>query len=463
MDVLADSPQIKDVAALVRSQLGGAEKAAFEGKIVETAKAIDDGLAAMDSGNLAQINDVVLKNLDAASAQSKAKARRIYDELKPILNPEEIDGNEATAVLVDMPAVKEVLKKKLARVGGDVGSLSPGEKRLLDLSSRKVTYGQIDDEKRKIQEALRSVFASQGDYGSSEKFSLGALEAALRNDQLAAAEAIGGPDVRRKLKTAHLLVAQQKAVEKRAQEAFGVQRNGEISPLIKRALVDGAKDSVKAFRQMLKLVPKENQKEAIASAISAVTRTADGSFDFAKYRAMYEGWRRNPEVYAGMVQALGPDADKFLQSAFVLSKRITDARGRKVPTGQSLQQLGMARPQRLVDKVMESVLGRVAVSVAGAAASGPAGAVAGPVVADMIAKSRPDMVKAASDLLRMEEFQRLAIESAGKEPSAGTIRRVTTSKTWRDFARAAKLPRDPTAGEQWLRAAMAGARQEASE
>jgi hypothetical protein len=73
------------------------------------------------------------------------------------------------------------------------------------------------------------------------------------------------------------------------------------------------------------------------------------------------------------------------------------------------------------------------------------------------------MVKAASDLLRMEEFQRLAIESAGKEPSAGTIRRVTTSKTWRDFARAAKLPRDPTAGEQWLRAAMAGARQEASE
>jgi hypothetical protein len=453
MDVLADSPQIKDVAALVRSQLGGAEKAAFEGKIVETAKAIDDGLAAMDAQGAAVVSEKVLASLQAAQQASRAQAKALYREVDDVLKP---------AQVVEMPAVQAVLEKRIADVGGDVKRLTPAEQKLAEVVASRPTYAVMMDQKAAIQDAMRGI-VSQGPYGSTDRARLGALEAALRNDQLAIAESVGGPELKRKLRLANVLTLQQKRTEKKAIAAFGKDLQGDITPLMKRALVDGSKDSVKTFRKMLDLVPKENRKEVVASAISAVTRTADGSFDFAKYRAMYEGWRRNPEVYAGMVQALGPDADKFLQSAFVLSKRITDARGRKVPTGQSLQQLGMARPQRLVDKVMESVLGRVAVSVAGAAASGPAGAVAGPVVADMIAKSRPDMVKAASDLLRMEEFQRLAIESAGKEPSAGTIRRVTTSKTWRDFARAAKLPRDPTAGEQWLRAAMAGARQEASE
>jgi hypothetical protein len=453
MDVLADSPQIKDVAALVRSQLGGAEKAAFEGKIVETAKAIDDGLAAMDAQGAAVVSEKVLASLQAAQQASRAQAKALYREVDDVLKP---------AQVVEMPAVQAVLEKRIADVGGDVKRLTPAEQRLAEVVASRPTYAVMMDQKAAIQDAMRGI-VSQGPYGSTDRARLGALEAALRNDQLAAAEAVGGEAIRRKLKTANMLTAQQKAIEDRAVKAFGKDLQGDITPLMRRALVDGSKDSVKSFRQMLKLVPAENRKEVVASAISAVTRTADGSFDFAKYRAMYEGWRRNPEVYAGMVQALGPDADKFLQSAFVLSKRITDARGRKVPTGQSLQQLGMARPQRLVDKVMESVLGKVAIGAVGTALQGPVGGGMALMAAETYKRSRPDMVKAASDLLRMEEFQRLAIESAGKEPSAGTIRRVTTSKTWRDFARAAKLPRDPTAGEQWLRAAMAGARQEASE
>jgi hypothetical protein len=265
--------------------------------------------------------------------------------------------------------------------------------------------------------------------------------------------------LKKKLKMANLMTLQQKRIEERAIKAFGKDLQGDISPLAKRALVEGSKDSGKAFRQMLNLVPKESQKETIASAISAVTRTADGGFDFAKYRTMYDGWRRNPEVYAGIVKALGPDADRFLQSAFVLSKRITDARGRKQPTGQSLQRLGLARPQRLIDEVMESVLGKVAIGAAGTALQGPVGGGMALMGAEAYKRSRPDMMKAAADLMRMEEFQRMAIEGASGEPSRAAVRKVSMSKPWRDFAKAASLPRDPSAGEQWLRAAMQVPRQ----
>jgi hypothetical protein len=449
MDVLADSPQIKDVAALVRSQLGGEAKAAFEGKIVETAKAIDDGLAAMDAGSLAQVSDKALRNLQDAASQAKSQARALYREVDDVLKPNQ---------LVRLDNVNQLIVKRMGEVNGNLARLSPAEQHLYDIVTSKPTYQVLRDARTDIGAAARGAMANSP-YGSTDKARLMALDAALRADQLAIAEQIGGEALKKKLKIANLMTLQQKRIEERAIKAFGKDLQGDISPLAKRALVEGSKDSGKAFRQMLNLVPKESQKETIASAISAVTRTADGGFDFAKYRTMYEGWRRNPEVYAGIVNALGPDADRFLQSAFVLSKRITDARGRKPPTGQSLQRLGLSRPQRLVDKVMESVLGRVAVSAAGAAASGPAGAIAGPVVADMIAKSRPDMVKAAADLMRSDEFQRLAIEGARGEPGRAATRKVATSSAWRNFARAANMPRDPAAGEQWLRASMQTARQ----
>ena len=67
---------------------------------------------------------------------------------------------------------------------------------------------------------------------------------------------------------------------------------------------------------------------------------------------------------------------------------------------------------------------------------------------------------AASDLLTSPEFRELAIASTkGADVSPAAVRKVVMSQWWRDFVKAANMPRDPKSGEQFLTAALQEARQ----
>jgi acetyl-CoA acetyltransferase len=140
---------------------------------------------------------------------------------------------------------------------------------------------------------------------------------------------------------------------------------------------------------------------------------------------------------------------------------MTEARGLKLPTGKANQMLeGFDAPSDLVEAILSSAVGRGAVVGAVAAKTGGIGGGMASMMVDALGSSGSKAMDAAADLLTSPEFRDLAIASAGgAAPTPDAIRKVATSQRWRDFAKAANMPRDPAAGEQFLSAALQAARQ----
>jgi hypothetical protein len=124
--------------------------------------------------------------------------------------------------------------------------------------------------------------------------------------------------------------------------------------------------------------------------------------------------------------------------------------------------------ESLMDSVLKSAGGKAVTGAAGAlaggAVAGPLGAAGGAglaaTIVEALAKGGPEAVNKAGKLFVSDEFKALAIEAGmNKTVTPAAIRKVAASQRWRDFAKAANMPRDPKAGEQFLSAALQAARQ----
>ena len=454
LNVLADGPQIREAADAVISKMAGPERAAFKESEVALAKKADEVLASFDAafvdGRVApgEVSAKVAASMKAARDQAEASAKAAYRQV------DEVVPNES---IVQMNAVRMQIMKRAEQVGSE--GLSTPERALLEkIKEGDVPLGLIRQEKSLIGEAVGRLNASSP-YASMEKGAMKALYAALAADEAAAVARIGGDNAAKMLKKAHNFTKVQKGIEERIIKAFGKADDGDITPLMRRALTNAVSDDNKALKELIKVVPKENRREVLATAIAGLGRDTGGRFSASKFADAYPGLWKNKVARELIRENLGEEADKMLGALAAVSKRVAYANKRTPKTGESLQELArMDAAPGIIGRVVQSGIGKAAITGAAGAASGglAAGAVAG-LLGMIPNKAKGATLEAMSALLRDDAFAKLAIDMANGTVPPADVKRMARNPRFRAFLRAIKEPYDPTAAEKWLTQSFRGA------
>jgi hypothetical protein len=451
-DVFSDNPQVRAAAGLTRSVAGSDVEAAWRTTVTNAVDKADDILKQYDAtfveGTVAPgvVSQKIKDSLTSTRASLNKEAGVLYDT---------VNAAVPKTTIITLPKLKATLDAVKAEVGE--AGMSKSEKELIKMiSDGNVSYGRLMREKTLIGKAIDKL---DSPYGSMAEADLKRLYAALADDQLTIAAKVGGEPLRQQLRAANLLYAKERALGKRIVNAFGQDIEGSVANKMRTAITSAAKGDAGEFNRLLKSVPKDLQKETIATALASVTRSARGAekggFGFSEFADIYPKLRANPPVYKTIVDTLGKDSANALRDLFEISKRITEARSLVLTTGKANQ--AFANPEGLIGKIMEkSIVQRAAT---GLASYVPGGGALAPDIINFMSNGADERVKAAGKLFADESFQKLAIDSAKGTPSAATLKATVMSSAFKKFADAAKLPKSVDARLQWLQQAVQAERQ----
>ena len=449
-DVLSDHTQIKEAVGLTRSVAGSEASATWRDTIVKAVDRADEIMGEIDgSPDLSSISDRVKRSLTASRDDLATQADTLYSQVdRAIPRNSQIQPNN----------VVSALNGAISDLGG-ISGLSPAEAKLFKMLTdpdQPITYERLMREKRLIGKAIAGM---QGPYGDADSALLNKLYGAMAEDQLVNVARIGGADLRANLELANGIYSKKKALEGSIVDAFGKDLEGSVASKLRIAITQGAKGDDANLNRILAVVPKDLRAEAIASAISSVTRStagaADGAFGFAQYAKTYRGLRQNSGVYATIAKELGPDKTAIMQDLYVLSKKITDARANVLTTGKANQALVQSMTaEGIVEKIFNAGPVRTVRGSAGAAAGMAAGGGIGGTIGAAIASGKvgKNRMAAASQLFASEQFQRMAIEAATTGAvTPATVKSTANSPVFRAWAKTNKI-NDPQA---WLLGAVA--------
>lgn len=456
-DVWADHTQLKEAVGLTRSVAGSVASATWRDQVREAAEAADEALAQIDaSPDLSAVSSRIRTTL----TDQQAALGRQADELYRV-----IDERIAPSTRVDPTNLRRTLNQIIRDLGGGepgqgIAGLTAQERRLYQMimpgSKQPVTYARLMREKALIGKALEN---KDSPYSDIDQATLKRLYGALAEDQLDAAGAIGGPQLRADLRLANQTTAKKKALEKRITTIFGNDLEGSIAPQLRGAIMAGARGDTSQLSRALRAIPPDLRKQAVGTAIAALSRGGpEGGFGFARYAAIYRSLRQNSESYKLIANTVGPDGERFLRDLYEVSRRVTEARANVITTGKANQALVQGLTgEGLVAQALNSTVGRRtmqgAASVAAGATGGPiAGAATAMLLEKAVSGTRKEALNAAGEMFSSPEFNELVINISTKSrASERAIKAVENSKAFRNWVQVVGL-REP---ETWLRGAIA--------
>jgi hypothetical protein len=252
------------------------------------------------------------------------------------------------------------------------------------------------------------------------------IYAALTEDYLSTAQRVGGDEARSTLRLANQTTVKQKALEKRMVNFFAKDGEKSIASILTNAMSKGAKKGdITDLNRILKLVPPEMQREALATALGAIARSNnvafDGPFDFAKFSSTFNALKVNDDVYKTVVKILGPETEIVFNDLNDISKRITQGRAAVIPTGKANQALVQAiTAEGVVKSVFQKIFGnRLVRATVGQAAGGPAGGMAIDALGEiLLSKTHKKKIAAAGDFFNSTTFQKLSVSASEPEIAA---------------------------------------------
>ena len=407
-DVLSDNPLLKNAAAMTRDIKASEAARQFEAVVINASNAADEAMAAINgSPDLASVSERVLSSLTATQTALKNGARSLYDD---------VDAQVPKSALASPNNTVKLLNNLSEELGG-LDNLSSNEKLLFDKLTNPdtpLTYAALV---RLKQDIGRGLERGQGPYGDVNQGALKRIYGALAEDQLLTVGQIGGPDLRSKLRLANQTTAKQKAFEQRIVSAFGKDLDGSIASKLRQSITAGTRGDISGLNRILKTIPQELQREAIATAINSLSLpggATDLPFGFAEFAKTIKGLKKNKPVYNKVISVLGPDSNQFLNDLLTISQRITEARGRVSQTGKANQALiaeGLTA-ENIFKRVFDTSIGRRVVRGAaaggGVVSGGPAGGMAADAITDVLMSAgKTDRVSAAGNLLNSAAFKSL--------------------------------------------------------
>jgi hypothetical protein len=453
-DVFADNQMIKEAVGLTRSVAGSEASAQWRETVLKAAQKADDVMDAIDGApDLASISDKVQRSLTASRDGLQQQADILYAKVDKAVPPE---------TLAETSNMVSYLNKTMKFLGGKNG-LTAEERELYDFvtdpDQAPTYYAMI---RKKV--ALGDGYKGKGPYKDINSSILDSLYGAISEDQLATVAKSGLDDAVGVLKIANALHGKKAELNKRIVSAFGKDLEGSVASKLRTAVTQASKGDAANLNRILQVVPENLQREAVVTALSAMSRTGqsalgsiDGAgFGFAEYAKLYRGLRQNAPIYAKIAKVVGPETSATMRDMYEVSRRITDARANVLTTGKANQGLVQSMlAEGIVARVLNSSVGRTgrggAGAAVGAAALGPIGGMMG--MAAAAGKIGKDRTEAVSALFRSPKFQSMLAEAATKsQPSAATIKAVRNSQEFNRWAKINNIA-DPS---KWLFGVLSG-------
>lgn len=442
VDVLSNDARLLTATGLARSQISSDAQAAWGQTVSDTLQSVDNTLREIGaSPNLAQVSADVRDRLQSQMGTLESQAEKLRREVDDAINVR--DRVEA-----------ENLQAVMAETINDLGGLaeakkafSPEEKRLLSMlgegeTANRPTYARLNQIRDQIGRAL---FKNQGPWTDAPTAQLNRLYGALAEDQLAYVESVGGRELADKMRGSNDLFSKMYGVRDTMQSLYGKTLEGDISPLINRAITTAQKGDGKALRQVLKDVPEDMRAPALLSGMMAQSQrtSGQGGFSFSRYAKMYRGLRENAPFYKEIAQTVGPEAEQILRDLYSISRRMDAAESKIVRTGASNQPLINAlNAQGLIGRTFEAskrIGARAGGAIAGGTMGGPVGASAGYEISaaleSALTRGGKTRLEKLHDLIASEPFKDLVEQTATGNVSQTTINRAANSNQFRAFAR----------------------------
>ena len=435
-DVLSDNPQIVEAAGLTRSMAGTETSAAWRETLRAASEAADTAIDELGgSRDLADISETVRLNITNARDKFQRLSNQLHTEVnKEIPKSTLVPANNSVILMNDL----------INELGGPT-KLSAKERKIFnDLTDPDVpmTYGALLRLKQDIGSSLGRM--ASGPYSDVNQAALERIYKALVNDQLDVAQNIGGDTLRQTLRVANQTTVKQKSFEKRITSAFGKDIDGSIASTLRAAITKGASGDIKVLNQILKTIPKDLQKEAIATALNVLTksnRSTDSNinFGFNEFQNIYGGLKANKPVYNIIIKTLGTENKQLLDDLFEVSKRISNARANVLVTGKANQALFQSMAaEKIVGKFLQTNTGRRAIQAvstgAGGMVGGIPGAMGGAALSDLLSPKGKDRIADAGKLFSSKQFKN-AIDEAARTgqvapETAAKLERSPAYKRW---------------------------------
>jgi len=463
-DHLTSNQAYRELAQAVKSIPGSQARAAELTGLEAVGKQADDLITQIGGmTDLSRMNQAVRTNLSQTVANLERKADEAFTQLRTDIPAQtrgtadnvlafieqrarDLDGAE------NLSTMEKFIRNRLTPkpIKDEAGNV---------IGTRPPTYALIDDVRKEIGAAARE----KGKFKDADTGAAKNLYGLINDDQFRLAETVGRGE---QYRLANSLVKMRKGIEDDMISLFGRELDQSLVTKLSTATTALSKGDADKLVKVLQAIPQDMRQMVAASALNTAfgKATQNGALNFNTYANWYEGLLQNKQAYAALMNNLPQPARKALSDLYRVSNNVRKATRERITTGriQAVQQ-ELQGTDSLLSNVF-NVAKRAAIGIPAEAATTavglPGAGIASGLTAALSKGVKPEVLKAADELIASPEFQRLAVEGATKtNPSQSTIRSVALSAAFRRFADAAKMPQELSWRERWLVQSMQAAGQ----
>ena len=467
-DHLTSNQAYRELAQAVKSIPGSQARATEIAGLEQVGKQADDLITQIGGmTDLSQMNQAVRTQLDQTVTNLSNQADDAYKTLRTDI-PAQTRG-AADNVLA-------FIEQRIKDLGGDLENLSAMEKEILRkltpknikddtgkvIGKSQPTYALIDDVRMDVGDATEA----KGTFKDANTGAAKNLYKLIDKDQFNLAETVGRGEQYRLAKS---LVQMRKGFEDDMESLFGKQLDQSLVSKLGNATMSLSKGDADKLVKVLQAIPKDMRQMVAASALNTAfgKATQNGTLNFNTYANWYKGLLENKQAYAALMNNLPQPARKSLSDLYRVADNVRKASRERITTGriQAVQQELQGADSLLGSVFMVAKRAAIGLPIEAAttAVGLPGAGIASGLTAALSKGVKPQVIKAADELIASPEFQRLAIEGANKIPSQATVRAVARSAAFQRFAEAAKMPREMSWRERWLVQSMQAGRQSTQE
>lgn len=434
-----------------------------------------------DAGGTRDLSDLsaqVKSEMMNTQQQLDQKGEQLYSELRSMVPPK---------MSVNPDNVLSFISQRSDELGG-AKNLSPVERMIQSkLTPREVpttingqqidpaklglkpqtegpSYALLDDVRKNIGAGLKN----QGPFKDADTGLLKALYGRISDDQRAALGNV--PGAVEKFDTARAAVQMRKSMEDDLTSLFGKQLGDSLVGKLGTAVSSLNKGDETKLVNLLKAVPSNLRQQVMASGLSYAfgKATRNGELNFKTYADFWDSLMKNSRAANVVLGNLPAESRQQLADLAKVSRGISNATRETITTGRIMAARDSLNGH--ADGLLRNIYGiarQAAISRIGSAVTGGAAAVGGPVGAGLahalmsvVSKGKPDVMKAADELISSPEFQRLTREGPNVSPQ--TIKEIANTPRMRRFYDAAKdmsAPSDPASRARWLQGVVNAANQ----
>ncbi|MGS0981023.1 transglycosylase SLT domain-containing protein [Burkholderia glumae] len=478
-DHLTTNQAAIELAQAIKSTPGSAARAQeMEGlqQVGQRASQVID-----DAGGTRDLSDLsaqVKSEMMNTQQQLDQKGEQLYSELRSMVPPK---------MSVNPDNVLSFISQRSDELGG-AKNLSPVERMIQSkLTPREVpttingqqidpavlglkpqtegpSYALLDDVRKNIGAGLKN----QGPFKDADTGLLKALYGRISDDQRAALRNV--PGAVEKFDTARAAVQMRKSMEDDLTSLFGKQLGDSLVGKLGTAVSSLNKGDETKLVNLLKAVPSNLRQQVMASGLSYAfgKATRNGELNFKTYADFWDSLMKNSRAANAVLGNLPAESRQQLADLAKVSRGISNATRETITTGRIMAARDSLNGH--ADGLLRNIYGiarQAAISRIGSAVTGGAAAVGGPVGAGLahalmsvVSKGKPDVMKAADELISSPEFQRLTREGPNISPQ--TIKEIANTPRMRRFYDAAKdmsAPSDPASRARWLQGVVNAANQ----